>query len=772
MRGLVSAAAIAAFSLASLLGPGVSLAAAAVYTVNSTGDVPDKAVGTGGCETANAGECTLRAAIQESNASAGTKDEIVFSPAFEGQGVADTIFLGSELPAISDPVVINGGTCTTEAGFGGPCVGVGAPSMAFGLVVENADKTTIEGLAVTGALVGIDVIDSSQEFTAVNDWLGVRLDGVAGANATGLFLDPDSDKAIIGVPGEGNVFANDTDEGLDLDGASEATIQGNLFGVAPDGATRTANGKDIEITDSTAAPGFKAVDNLIGGQLTSGQAETAACDGGCNVISGSSLFGIDLKGDGAIQEEAPASGKTLIRGNLIGVNAAGTGVVANFRAGILVGAADAVQVGGPSAELANRINGGEVGIQAGPSAQDLRVEGNSIGLDATGTGSELTPTTEGISVNAEGATSGHQATIAGNRIAMAAGIAIEVEKGGPTGTTIADNVIGRGVGGEHLTAGAVGIRAGGPPGTGNTIEGNLIENAHINGVLLESSNNTVTGNEVLGTDIGSGIVIQNYFFGGQEASGNTIGGDTAAAENVISDSGENAIEIVNAIDTDNHILRNTGSGNADLFIDLGGDGLGNQLGGPNHGIQAPAIGSATPTGVSGSGALPGAELRIFEKATVQNGEIKAFIGEAEADGTGSWTFSYGSPLPNGTEIGVTQTGTEGTSELAQATTAPPPPPGGGQGGGQRVVSGQGVELDTRITKGPKKKSHDRSATFKFKGGPKFECRLDRKPFKPCRSPKGYGGLKPGKHVFKVRSTEAGGSNPDPTPAVKRFTVLG
>ncbi len=32
------------------------------------------------------------------------------------------------------------------------------------------------------------------------------------------------------------------------------------------------------------------------------------------------------------------------------------------------------------------------------------------------------------------------------------------------------------------------------------------------------------------------------------------------------------------------------------------------------------------------------------------------------------------------------------------------------------------------------------------------------------------GLKPGKHVFKVRATDAAG-NVDPTPAVKKFTVL-
>src|SRR5262249_28783319 len=153
--------------------------------------------------------------------------------------------------------------------------------------------------------------------------------------------------------------------------------------VGPDGETKLSNGKDIEITDSTVAPGFKAAGNVVGGELTSGEAATHACDGPCNVISGAASFGGDLKGHGALEEEAPASGIAQIRGNLIGLDAAGTGVVANFRVGVLAGEADGVEIGGPTAKSANRINGGEAGIQAGPSAQDLNVESNRIGLDAT-----------------------------------------------------------------------------------------------------------------------------------------------------------------------------------------------------------------------------------------------------------------------------------------------------------------------------------------------------------------------------------------------------
>jgi len=71
------------------------------------------------------------------------------------------------------------------------------------------------------------------------------------------------------------------------------------------------------------------------------------------------------------------------------------------------------------------------------------------------------------------------------------------------------------------------------------------------------------------------------------------------------------------------------------------------------------------------------------------------------------------------------------------------------------------------------KSHKRTAKFKFvssEASSTFECKLDRKPFKPCVSPKKYKRLKPGKHVFEVRATDPAG-NRDKTPATKKFRVL-
>lgn len=65
---LLSMAALAA-GLGLGIGP-VLVAHAATFTVNSTADAVDAALGDGVCATAG-GQCTLRAAIQEANALAG-----------------------------------------------------------------------------------------------------------------------------------------------------------------------------------------------------------------------------------------------------------------------------------------------------------------------------------------------------------------------------------------------------------------------------------------------------------------------------------------------------------------------------------------------------------------------------------------------------------------------------------------------------------------------------------------------------------------------------
>jgi hypothetical protein len=71
-----------------------------------------------------------------------------------------------------------------------------------------------------------------------------------------------------------------------------------------------------------------------------------------------------------------------------------------------------------------------------------------------------------------------------------------------------------------------------------------------------------------------------------------------------------------------------------------------------------------------------------------------------------------------------------------------------------------------------KKIKGTTAKFTFSSnepGSSFQCKLDKRKYKPCHSPKKYKHLSGGKHKFKVRAVDAAG-NVDPVPAKKKFTI--
>jgi CSLREA domain-containing protein len=728
-------------------------ASAAVYTVDSTGDEADATPGVGGCLTAGL-KCTLRAAIEESNTSVGTADEIDFVAAFNGEVASDTIAIGSALPTIADSLDISGGRCDLAGGVKGPCVGVAGPGAGFSLQVD-ASNVSIRGLAITGALTGINVINESEGFTAQNDWLGLKLDGSASSNAIGVFIDPGSDLATIGGSTEEdrNVFANNT-QGLDLQGASGAQIQGNYFGVKADGVTSAPNNEDLEITDSTASGGFAAEGNEIGATIGEPALATGACDGGCNVISGSLSTGLDLNGEGL--EEKPATGPTIVHGNFIGLDATGTGVVANATIDIWVGGADHVRIGAPLFSALdperNYIVGGSEGIAAETGGNDFEARGNSIGFGSDG--SEQTPPAgAGIFVLASGVT--EEAEIEANAIRMTGGAGIETRS--LTGRIIANEIQG----------GNRGIVAGFGDG-GGLIAGNEVDASEEFGILVQSPKNDVRENTVTNSN-GPGIAVKPPP-GVTATIGNVIGGSSTGSENVIDGSTGAAIQVVEEAGEPGswtEITRNRGTSNGGLFIDL--------VTGANQGILPPVISSATQTKAQGTAAV-GATVRLFRKATASPGEIEAFLGQVTADGSGNWSIAYGS-VPAGTNLAATQTEVEvGTSELALTTAAADPSTGGGSSGGGGNQGGDPTPDTTApkvtITKAPKAKSTSTTAKFKFKAneaGSTFQCKLDKGKFKNCRSPKTHKKLKPGKHVFKVRATDKAGNVGK--PAKKKFTVL-
>jgi hypothetical protein len=85
--------------------------------------------------------------------------------------------------------------------------------------------------------------------------------------------------------------------------------------------------------------------------------------------------------------------------------------------------------------------------------------------------------------------------------------------------------------------------------------------------------------------------------------------------------------------------------------------------------------------------------------------------------------------------------------------------------------GGGNPPQTKIERHPRKKTAIRAAKFTFSSDQpdsRFQCKLDKRPFKPCRSPFRRK-VRRGRHRFAVRAVNSSGGA-DPTPAVFRWKV--
>jgi hypothetical protein len=139
------------------------------------------------------------------------------------------------------------------------------------------------------------------------------------------------------------------------------------------------------------------------------------------------------------------------------------------------------------------------------------------------------------------------------------------------------------------------------------------------------------------------------------------------------------------------------------------------------------------------------------------------IGRAETTSAGVNQAFVKTGAVTGTICGVA------VDSLAPQPQQPGQPsgPGGGAAGAADTTS-----PETTISSGPGKKLANGKAKFAFKSseaGSRFECKLDGRKYAGCKSPKGYSGLKPGRHTFRVRAIDTAG-NSDAAPAKRHFRV--
>lgn len=511
--------------------------------------------------TADVGFGSLRAAIYYANDNPGTT--ITFNIPNTDAGFTNgvyTIYLTGELPPlVTDGTIIDG---TSQPGFTNtPVIAIdgsrllpeaqGASGIHFyesdcalrGLAIQNVTFSAVEMLYnfcasnhVEGCFLGLapDGVNAQP-----NGFEGVNIAGGAHGNVIGG-TDPTQRNVI-----SGNVFSYGvTVTETNSDGN---VIQGNYLGLDASGTLSVSNGY------SGVGVWGGAVGTVIGG----------TDPGAGNVISGNGQYGIFI-GD-------PDTTGTIVQGNYIGTDATGSQPIANAFGGIAVfNGANGVSIGGSNPGARNVISGnGTVGIYLlGSGASNNVIQGNFVGLDATGT-TAVPNSFAGIYVigGAQNNLIGGGNPGEGNIISGNASEAIYIADPGTSNNLVVGNFLGTDTTGFNPVPNGftgVGIWNGAENnfiGGTNSGEGNLISGNGANGVSIGDTNtsgNVVQGNLIGTTMAGTGSLTNNswgvYIVSG--ASANLIGGNSPAARNVISGNGQDGIFLYGAGTSSNNIFGN------------------------------------------------------------------------------------------------------------------------------------------------------------------------------------------------------------------------
>ena len=374
--------------------------AASSVTVTDTGD-----------GTISDSLCTLREAITAANSQA-SFDGCVFSGsgspttiafAIPGSGV-QTIDVGSQLPAVAVPVILDGLTQPGASCAAWPpnlLVQISSPSNGQynGLTLNpGSDGSTIRGLVINGFNnnqgyaynfnAAINIYVSGGNRVECN-FLGTLPDGTtAAANLRGVDINSSSNN-VIGSDGttkpyfarnliSGNQYGQVDTRGNALSGNR---ISGNFIGTDVTGTAAMGGQGSAEGVDISANPG-PASGNFVGWD---GAGDPALMRNIISGFTGSTLGGVNMV--------VGAQGN-VVAGNYIGTDVTGTQSIANFY-GIELGSNSSVynniigNTGAQNAAAARNVISGNsfagVDINGANGTHDNAVVGNYIGMNAAGT---------------------------------------------------------------------------------------------------------------------------------------------------------------------------------------------------------------------------------------------------------------------------------------------------------------------------------------------------------------------------------------------------
>jgi CSLREA domain-containing protein len=395
-KALAAGLLVAAMTIASMM-TAAPASAATTFTVNSTADTPDAFTTSNTCDTdvfTSGDQCTLRAAIQQANATPGA-DTINF--AIPGTGVK-TVAVGATgfgaLPAITEQVTVDGytqpGSSPNTKAIGDDAVlkieldGSNAGSGGDGLRIEGASNSVIKGLVINSfSGVGIDVFGDSVGTRIEGNFLGTDVTGTLdkGNGNDGVALFDSPSQTVVGgtTPAARNLISGNGDQGIDLgtsgtpgEPPESHRIQGNYIGTDRSGTKDLGNRFcGVSLVDTEG--------NTVGGT-------TAATR---NLVSGN--------GGGVCLFDAS---DTHVLGNRIGTTASGTGALGNDQTGVqFAGPSSFNSLGDGTAAGSNTVAfNGKDGVLVAGQSLDNRFSRNSIfsngglGIDLQGPGESASTT--------------------------------------------------------------------------------------------------------------------------------------------------------------------------------------------------------------------------------------------------------------------------------------------------------------------------------------------------------------------------------------------
>src|SRR5829696_4454501 len=316
----LAAGLLVAGMMAMSLMPAPAVHAATTFVVNDTRDSPDASTASGTCDIdvfIDGNQCTLRAAIQQANATLGA-DTIIFNIPFTG---VQTIHVNSggfgALPAITEQVTIDGYTQTdahpnTLAVGNDAALKIQLDGTNVGgnaLEISNASGSVIKGLVINRfGLAGIFVNGDSVGNRIEGNFIGTNPTGTIdrgnGQDAVTIFAGP-SETVVGGTTRAArNLLSGNGNRGVAILDSDSSRIQGNYVGTDKSGTKDLGNahagvflfgGSDNLVGNGTSAGSNSIAFNGDDGISVSGSTTSA------NVISRNSVFsnvglGIDLVG--------------------------------------------------------------------------------------------------------------------------------------------------------------------------------------------------------------------------------------------------------------------------------------------------------------------------------------------------------------------------------------------------------------------------------------------------------------------------------------------